>query len=161
MIIRRREKTIRSGIALSRTIRSWKTESRNTGSKITGRIRTIRSGKNESRNSGSKITQCHLLQCLAPTLAPSQNAIMIFICLLLLFRLVYFNVIIMVYFVGSMFYLSSLFPHFLWLPKCTTSSFLTVMTTWSDLTTSDRQNYTLLPMRALNASACSYVHGCT
>ena len=51
MIIRTRGETIRSGIAKSRTIRSGKTESRNTGSKITGWIRTIsRSGKNESRN---------------------------------------------------------------------------------------------------------------
>ena len=38
MIVRRRGKTIRSGIAKSRTIRSGKNESRNTESKITGRI---------------------------------------------------------------------------------------------------------------------------
>ena len=56
MIIRRRGKTIRSGIAKSRTIRNGKTESRNTGSKITGSISTIRSsGKNESRNTGSSL----------------------------------------------------------------------------------------------------------
>ena len=86
-------KTIRSGIAKSRTIRSGKTESRNTGSKITGRIWTnSRSWKNEKEHWKQDhwedhLQQCHLLQCLAPTLALSQNAIMIllFVCF---FRLV-------------------------------------------------------------------------
>ena len=80
--------TIMSGIAKSRTFRSGKTESRSTGSKITGRIatirngknesrntgkiKTIRSGKNESRNAGSKITGTPA--AMSPVAVPCSNS---------------------------------------------------------------------------------------
>ena len=101
MIIRRRGETIRSGIAKSRTIRSGKTKSRNTGSKITGRIRISRSGKNKSRNTGSKITgritcsNVTCLQCLAPTLALSQNAIMILLFVWFFFQISMFLMLLL------------------------------------------------------------------
>ena len=49
----------------------------------------MRAGTLEVNWEEDHLQQCHLLQCLAPILALSQNTIMIFICLLLLFRLWY------------------------------------------------------------------------
>ena len=113
---------------------------------------------------------------MSPVAVPCSNSFSVpkcnddlTICLLLFFFQINMLLMLLLYnnfFFSSMFYLSlkhisiSSFP---WLPECTGFIFLDktiVMTTWSDLTTSGRQNYTVLPMRALNAFVwlCSRVH---